>query len=257
MPAPQRNIIEARLALPRHMAWIEGHPGAIESSDFQRRTFISRQVRERLDEILLEEVEEAPDFPAEVWHGQVVRNGDYVLDTDDGLFRYRVHTVLEGPLAGKRIIKVKRPGETIYRGFGFITRSGGFQLWRRFASESHLPYVEHLRHIIETTTIHTWLPEHARCSLCNATLDVAPIRPGTAQQPFYLCEGCGRVPTEPDAEFERLLAEEEEIENRTPRRSVTGTRATPRPRRYGSPSREREQAVPVVPMCENTGKYVK
>jgi hypothetical protein len=61
-------------------------------------------------------------------------NGIYTLNDGAEHLTYRIHTVLRGPLQGKRIIKIQQQyGE--FKGFAFLRTDGHMKVWRRFADD--------------------------------------------------------------------------------------------------------------------------
>jgi hypothetical protein len=61
-------------------------------------------------------------------------NGVYTLNNGTEHLTYRIHTVLRGPLQGKRIIKIQQQyGE--FKGFAFLRTDGHMKVWRRFADD--------------------------------------------------------------------------------------------------------------------------
>lgn len=88
----------------------------------------------------------AEDASARAFDAIHVPNGDFTVQYSRsqhdyvGQFKFRIHLVQSGTLAGQRIIKQEVNGT--YRGFGFITRDGSFSLWQRFHRDANAPYVE-------------------------------------------------------------------------------------------------------------------
>jgi Family of unknown function (DUF6011) len=86
-------------------------------------------------------------------------NGVYTIDMGGRHLTYKIHTVLSGPLQGKRIVKRQQQyGE--FQGFGFLNRQGGLSLWRRFNDDRQATYVvwaEKLLEILSTEACRTYL----------------------------------------------------------------------------------------------------
>lgn len=134
------------------------------------------EMRRRIEEM----VAISPDSPALVFDALEIPNGEYTV-TRRGeyseTFNFRVHLVQDGSLSGQRIVKVKR-NDGIYRGFAFVTKAGGFSLWRRFEREADEEYVTVAR--IALSAIGDW----------NRTFQAhssqASTRAQWAQRPFTL-----------------------------------------------------------------------
>ena len=71
-----------------------------------------------------------------------IYNGFYIMDNgQDRPIVFLIHTVRNGPLRGKRIVKRQvSPGH--YMGFAFVTEDGGLGLWRRFREHRNEQYVQ-------------------------------------------------------------------------------------------------------------------
>jgi hypothetical protein len=63
-------------------------------------------------------------------------NGDYTINDGSEHLSYKIHTVQNGPLAGKRIIKRLTTGGA-YQGFAFVTTTGHVKVWRRFVNDEN------------------------------------------------------------------------------------------------------------------------
>lgn len=237
-----------------------------------------------------------PDAPAEEWHAAWIPNGDYSVTTEADrpafvqVHEYRIHLVNRGPLAGKRIVKVRRNGSNLYSGFGFLTRGGTFQLWTRFAAEANDPHVAGARALFDAFSIYSTEPasrRHAneivadwgtgsiirydattsrgrfpisyrvrtlRCLHCN---NVAR----DFLRPFPLCTDHSLIPARPaqrredverapDPEFQLLIDEEAQIEQ-----GNVGRQASIHRRRRTA--RAASQSARTLPMSQVTGKYVQ
>jgi hypothetical protein len=74
-------------------------------------------------------------------------NGVYTIDMGGRHLTFKIHTVLSGPLQGKRIVKRQlQYGE--FQGFGFLNRQGGLSLWRRFDADADSTYVQWARQLL-------------------------------------------------------------------------------------------------------------
>lgn len=81
--------------------------------------------------------------------GWGVPNGVFEVTGISETFRYNVHLVTSGDLAGQRVLK--RYIEGRYKAFAFITRTGTMKIWRRFVADLDEAYVttaEELLHVI-------------------------------------------------------------------------------------------------------------
>jgi hypothetical protein len=61
-----------------------------------------------------------------------------------------IYTVQNGSLANQRIIKIKAPGTSTYKGFAFVMSDGTMKLWRSHREEMDRPYVNTARVLITT-----------------------------------------------------------------------------------------------------------
>lgn len=151
MPVSERNRAIFRTMQADVVAYVESqHPdlgrllendGALEGPQVEIARFNIEQQRE-LD----------PTAPACEWDAPWIPNGDYTVslyNERSGDYFFRIHLVSGGVLAGKRIVKYKAPGQRVYKGFGFVTKDGGFSLWRRFANQTDQPYVYAVRRLFE------------------------------------------------------------------------------------------------------------
>jgi hypothetical protein len=68
-----------------------------------------------------------------------VPNGVYEVSCVSETFRYNIHLVTSGDLAGQRVLKRYVDGR--YKAFAYITRIGTMKLWRRFAADDEATYV--------------------------------------------------------------------------------------------------------------------
>jgi len=120
-------------------------------------------------------------------------NGVYTIDVDGRHLTYKIHTVVSGPLQGKRIIKRQQQyGE--YQGFAFLNRQGGMNLWRRFNDDREATYVvwagkllEALRHDIVRNAF------AAGCNQSTITLHGSQHRISLSRS----CRRCNRALTTP------------------------------------------------------------
>jgi hypothetical protein len=266
-----------RIEAPDVVAFCEGTPleawGALLDFD---GTLTRDQILSARMAILNEAIEDE-NAPAEEWHASWIPNGDYSVTFGGCTFEFRIHLVRSGVLRGKRIVKVKRPGTSVYTGFGFVTRSGRFQLWRRFANEEREPHVTAVRALLLDITENrhdtygaSWilgamrmgqqsfsvqgivsidyLVRNVRCFHCNNIVTT------TAAQPmFALCADHSIVPpapVHPDQEFRNIIESEIEAD-----RANFGTQ-TPRRRASRTP-RAPAQSAQGPRMSQVTGKYVQ
>lgn len=149
--------------------------------------------------IALFEARDENDVAGE-FDGWQVPNGTYSITLDaDITYRYNVHLVREGTLAGQRVVKRYEDGR--YKAFAFLTRKGDLKLWRRFEGDAHEDYVLVAKLLLEGVTFlgrdalfesssacyrapnATYLIEFsARCSRCN--------RADLLECDFGYCHGC-------------------------------------------------------------------
>lgn len=132
---------------PAAMAWLLAHP----DHRFNNLPGHPNGPQTRaLEGLIGNEAASLPNNPAEAWHALRIPNGEYrvipaadrVLPTNGEGFRYRIHLVQRGPLAGKRIIKVWKALTQRFEGFAFLTRGGHLVLWQRFAGDAPALYVQ-------------------------------------------------------------------------------------------------------------------
>lgn len=85
-----------------------------------------------------------------------ILNGVYTLNNGTEHLTYRIHTVLRGPLQGKRIVKIQQQyGE--FKGFAFLRADGHLKVWRRFLdderrSERYIVWAGYLLDILRRET---------------------------------------------------------------------------------------------------------
>lgn len=95
-------------------------------------------------------------------------NGAITIDRGDGThLTFRIETVRNGSLAGKRILSLLI-GPDEWKGFAFVTEKDVF-MWRRFADDPQ--FVRYRRMIVDADQY----PEYAymyagRCRVCNREL---------------------------------------------------------------------------------------
>lgn len=302
MPVSERNRAIFRTMQADVVAFVEQEDDLLAEVLEHEGVLEGRQVETTRATIEYQR-EMSPTDPACEWDAPWIPNGDYSVTLYDVVgsdFLFRIHLVREGLLAGKRIVKYKAPGQRVYKGFGFVTKDGGFSLWRRFANQTDQPYVLAVRRLFESlaeitvdnrtsaeivlnisrlerrvmwpTGMHrignsgaegSWKITTLRCMHCNNP----SIMPGSATR-FALCIAHGTIPValvrEADPEFERLLDEEQRIEDEAARqRSVgsewdgesdTSTAASRRRRRQAAPVAAQRGSGPMMDMIE--GKYV-
>lgn len=236
---------------PREAAWLRAQYAAEPNHEYVGTV-------EHITAAIAHELDSGPEVPAEAWHALHIPNGDYGDFYYGGhYYSFRIHHVLSGPLAGKRIIKIKRDGP--WKGFGYITRSGGFKLWTHYEHDAGQPYVRAARYFIDNFVENGYIECRVarRCYWCNG-----PAHERGHSVSVSACEQCiapaphrrvisGNDPNVifDDPAFDALLVEEEEIE----RRNIPPQLRERAPRA----SRARRPATPSVPMCEVTGKHVK
>lgn len=85
------------------------------------------------DRPVLQEVSETPAIPAPAHNAERgelphIADGTYEVIRSTDSKKFQIHTVQNGGLAGKRIIKVLRDG--VYKGFAFLTTTPGVKTWR-------------------------------------------------------------------------------------------------------------------------------
>ncbi len=154
--------------------------------------------------------------PAEPGDCPEIFNGTYTIDDGREHLTYKIHTVRNGPLAGKRIIK-RLMGHGGYEGFAFLTRSGGVKVWRRFANDENTNAVYIL-----------WAKQLVAQLRANVGYADSLVVNGFTISVSRLCRICNRQLTTPTS-VERGIGPECEArqdgENRTtaaaPRRTLT------------------------------------
>lgn len=154
MPRTTRySRLNWKRAFPSEALWCEAHPNTTISEQYAERGYLPATATTRLSRSLTDQASQHPNAPAEAWDVPTIPNGDYRVIHNDGtaeVFDYRVHLVTRGQLTGKRIIKFKGD-DGIFRGFGFITKAGGFRLWSRFSESRDEDFVLFAEKMIATT----------------------------------------------------------------------------------------------------------
>jgi hypothetical protein len=134
-----------------------------------------------------EDASAGPDDAATIF------NGVYTIDVDGRHLTYKIHTVLQGPLTGKRIVKRQHQyGE--FQGFGFLNRDGGLSLWRRFNDDAEATYVVWAKRLLEllgTDTVRAAFA--AGVGQLNASYDGVEHRISLSRS----CRRCNRSLTTP------------------------------------------------------------
>lgn len=232
--------------------------------------------------------------PAREWEAPWLPNGDFRVARDGVYFDFRIHLVQSGSLAGKRIVKVKQPGNSIFTGFAFVDRGGRLNLWRRFLRDLNAPYVRAAKDLLDNvydgaweqgeprnasyvvgafnraaavvmgTSLDSeqrghWTVTNLRCLHCNA---IAVQQSETFPTPFPLCATHATVPAPtrgPDPALQALIDEEDARphEAATPaavRRAAQ--RRSPAARRVSASRSGATQRAVAVPMSQVSGKYV-
>lgn len=149
---------------PAEAIWCESNPATSGGAVYAESGFLSAPTTHRLSRTLSQQAAEAPNAPALAWDVPTIPNGDYTVTVHDGgdypvIYEYRIHLVTRGQLAGKRIVKYRNPDDGVFRGFGFLTKAGGFRLWSRFAGDSDLQYVLIAERMIQTTFLRNELDD--------------------------------------------------------------------------------------------------
>lgn len=256
MPANAFEIATFRANNPDVVAYLENHPTDVWAPTLENEGVLSDPSTAAIRNVIEAEAENAPELPAEEWHAAWIPNGDYsvVTEVDRPGFatnhEFRVHLVTRGPLAGKRIVKVKRPGSNLYSGFGFLTRGGRFQLWTRFAAHTNEAYVAGARALFEALGLYGPASSAAdvvtdfgtgRAIRENVTTSRGPLAfsyqvravrclhcnniARTWLRPFPLCIDHSRIPERP-VEYRTVEAQPPRRRApRTPRSAPTSSRA--------------------------------
>lgn len=242
------NVDEIR-SLPHIRAYWEAHGSPSHEDAETTRTHIALERTAN------------PDAPAEEWHAVWIPNGDYTVSLNGVSFEFRIHLVERGQLAGKRIIKVKHPGQPIFTGFAFLTRSGGFSLWQRFRRDAQAPYVVAANALIHALSLdgsadnadmameqwrsrnpQSWRGEVLVDSVLSETLQTASIE-------FFVnqarCSHCNRRALPENPRF-ALCADHTYIIPEVPRAVVTDAQRRPSaahsPRARRRPAQSRTEA---------------
>jgi hypothetical protein len=87
---------------------------------------------------------EAAATPEQAVH---IYNGIYTLSDGVQHLTYRIHTVQNGSLAGKRIIK-KQNNYGQFEGFAFLNSNGTIAVWRRYQEQAHERFIVWAKHLI-------------------------------------------------------------------------------------------------------------
>lgn len=153
MPAShdQSNYDRAvfRITYPHVVAYCEGGPDSIWSAELQRcGGSLSGEATVSVERNIREELAADPLAPAEEWHARWIPNGDYTVLYNGCSFDFRIHLVERGVLAGRRIVKVKQPGQNLYTGFAHVQRNGELDLWARFRRDNLSDYVSAARALL-------------------------------------------------------------------------------------------------------------
>lgn len=126
--------------------WCMTRPETTWGRTFLNEGALGRIATEDCEDMISRDVEAAGGESARSYDALHVPNGDFYVQFSPArsgelsTYKFRIHLVQSGTLAGQRIIKHQMNGT--YRGFGFITREGGFSLWQRFQRDVNAPYVE-------------------------------------------------------------------------------------------------------------------
>lgn len=222
MPASDRNRAIFRTMQADVVAYVEREGEAL-SRILEHDGVLDGPQVESVRAIIEEVRRTEPTVPACEWDAPWIPNGDYsvtLYNETSSDYLFRIHLVTGGVLAGKRIVKYKAPGQRVYRGFGFVTKDGGFSIWRRFQGQSSHAYVNAIRRLFESLAYMTvnnrtsaevlcgiarreqrmnftsgvahiegsWKLTTARCIHCNA-----PARITSASR-FPLCIAHGTIP---------------------------------------------------------------
>lgn len=147
-----------RNTFPAAAIWCETAPNdrTYWAETYQRHGYLSPSVTDELQDLITQGAESDPLAPARAWEALSVPVGDYTVryqnaDEAETEYEFRIHLVRDGSLEGKKIIKRKTNG--VFRGFGFITRTGGFSLWARFARDIDAEYVDAAVHLIRALAL--------------------------------------------------------------------------------------------------------
>lgn len=148
---PTTNIYSRghwRNEFPMLALWCENPDNATSEHgrNYALHGFLSEHATNQLAGFLDRDRAYNAEEPARMWDAMYVPNGDYQVQVTEGrqqqgVFDFRIHLVRDGSLRGQRIIKYRREGTSNFRGFAFVTRTGGFRLWTRFASDVDEAYV--------------------------------------------------------------------------------------------------------------------
>lgn len=121
------------------------------SRQLRRRGTLGRGITTRLANIIALATERDPDAPAERWDALQIPNGTYTIEGgNSGVNEYRIHTVTAGRLEGKRVVKFRHHTTGLFRGFAYITKSGGFRLWTRYERDREHEYVRFGKALVDS-----------------------------------------------------------------------------------------------------------
>lgn len=220
--------------------WCMTRPESTWGRTFFQEGALGRIATEDCEGMISRDVEAAGGQPASAYDALHVPNGDYSVQFTPArsgelsTYKFRIHLVQSGALAGQRIIKYNQDGG-IYRGFGFITREGGFSLWQRFQRDVNAPYVTAAIYLIRAlvsvnhentsnTSINfqtldqtmTWgdgerdlrISVQHRCTMCNNLVPEAQMRD---TDPIALCRTHQHVTIAPEPEIVNEAAYDDNI----------------------------------------------
>lgn len=196
--------------------------------------FIENETRPRNAE-LVENAGPAQPAPATAADLPGIFNGVYSLSRGDEHLTYRIHTVRQGPLAGKRIIKLVRNGREI--GFAFVNVDGGLNLWRRFADQTDERYVQWAHSLMELLVTET---VSARIGLGMLTIHSG----GFDISVSTYCRRCNRRLTTPDSVAAGIGPECQSRTTSTTHAAAVPSGLTPRSSDWSVSSTARRQPEP-------------
>lgn len=222
--------------------WLVSHTELTERQTTAARRIMEERVT-RAQRMIFGNGGDEEDAPAEQDECPQIRNGIYTLDGVGAHMTFSIHTVRNGSLRGKRIIR-KQNAYMQFEGFAFLTRHGNLKLWRRFAEDAEQPFVEWAKHLLTMLSQEAqegngtlleinqydadgalWTVQVAlRCRRCNRTLTTpTSIQRGIGPE----CESVDEIPlTVPAPHRSRAVPVRRRGRARTPAASRGGSTST-------------------------------
>lgn len=158
---------EFRSALPDVALWCR----QAMYQEYMERGYLDFTTAGEIANDLDTEAHDNPIGDAFSWNALNVPNGDWTVYDYSNQYHFRIYTVQNGRLEGKRIIKYKADGESRYSGFATLTMEGGVKLWSRFQTDADATYVRLIRDAISWVRQHNAASSGIGASRTNANSD--------------------------------------------------------------------------------------